>query len=110
MIAVSEELFADVGRGVSLCYQTYGDPAGDPLLLIMGMSCLAALIPAAPANIGALQFALVEAFMFLRLPDPDLGGNSLALLTQGCFVMSCILVGGALYVRATLVAVRRRTG
>ena len=81
-----------------------------PLLLIMGMSCLAALIPAAPANIGALQFALVEAFMLLHLHNPDLGGNSLALLTQGCFVMSCILVGGALYVRATLVAVRRRTG
>ena len=81
-----------------------------PLLLIMGMSCLAALIPAAPANIGALQFALVEAFMFLHLHDPDLGGNSLALVTQGCFVMSCILVGGALYVRATLVTVRRRTG
>lgn len=33
----SEELFADVGRGVTLCYQTYGDPADDPLLLIMGL-------------------------------------------------------------------------
>jgi uncharacterized protein (TIRG00374 family) len=72
-----------------------------PLLLVMGMSCLAALIPAAPANIGALQYALVLAFELLGLPGDS--GFSLALLTQGCFVASCILVGGALYVRATLV-------
>jgi hypothetical protein len=70
------------------------------LLLVMGMSCLAALIPAAPANIGALQYALVLAFELLALPGDT--GFSLALLTQGCFVASCILVGGALYVRATL--------
>jgi glycosyltransferase 2 family protein len=71
-----------------------------PLLLVMGMSCLAALIPAAPANIGALQYALVLAFQLLGLPGDS--GFSLALLTQGCFVASCILVGGGLYVRATL--------
>jgi pimeloyl-ACP methyl ester carboxylesterase len=35
--AVSEELFAPVGRGIELCYQTYGDPDGDPLLLVMGL-------------------------------------------------------------------------
>ncbi len=70
------------------------------LLLVMGMSCLAALIPSAPANLGALQYALVLAFELLALPGPN--GFSLALLTQGCFVVSCILVGGALYVRATL--------
>jgi uncharacterized membrane protein YbhN (UPF0104 family) len=70
------------------------------LLLVMGMSCLAALIPAAPANIGALQYALVLAFEVLALPGDT--GFSLALLTQGCFVASCILVGGALYVRATI--------
>lgn len=34
---VSEELFAPVGRGIELCYQTYGDPDGDPLLLVMGL-------------------------------------------------------------------------
>ena len=70
------------------------------LLLVMGMSCLAALMPAAPANIGALQYALVLAFELLALPGDT--GFSLALLTQGCFVASCILVGGALYVRATI--------
>jgi len=42
----------------------------------------------------------VLAFELLALPGDN--GFNLALLTQGCFVASCILVGGALYVRATL--------
>jgi pimeloyl-ACP methyl ester carboxylesterase len=33
----SEERFCDVGRGVTLCYQTFGDPSHPPLLLIMGL-------------------------------------------------------------------------
>lgn len=77
-----------------------------PLLLVMGMSCLAALIPAAPANIGALQYALVLAFELLNLPGDS--GFSLALITQGIFVASCILVGGALYLRATVASTRER--
>jgi pimeloyl-ACP methyl ester carboxylesterase len=36
-VPVSEELFAPVGAGVELCYQTYGDPSGEPLLLLMGL-------------------------------------------------------------------------
>ncbi|CAB4728322.1 unannotated protein [freshwater metagenome] len=36
-MVVSDELFAPVGRGVELCYQTFGDPDGDPLLLVMGL-------------------------------------------------------------------------
>jgi pimeloyl-ACP methyl ester carboxylesterase len=31
------EQFADVGRGITLCYETFGDPADPPLLLIMGL-------------------------------------------------------------------------
>lgn len=34
---MSEELFAPVARGVELCYQTFGDPDDDPLLLVMGL-------------------------------------------------------------------------
>lgn len=34
---MSGELFAPVGRGIELCYQTFGDPAGEPLLLVMGL-------------------------------------------------------------------------
>ena len=36
-IPVSEELFAPVSPGVELCYQTFGSPDGDPLLLVMGL-------------------------------------------------------------------------
>ena len=37
-VEASEEQFAPVADGVRLCYQTFGDPAGDPLLLVMGLS------------------------------------------------------------------------
>jgi pimeloyl-ACP methyl ester carboxylesterase len=33
----TEERFADVGRGITLCYETIGDDADPPLLLIMGL-------------------------------------------------------------------------
>ncbi|MET0997852.1 MAG: alpha/beta hydrolase [Marmoricola sp.] len=36
-VPVSEELFAPVSPGVELCYQTFGSPEGDPLLLVMGL-------------------------------------------------------------------------
>jgi pimeloyl-ACP methyl ester carboxylesterase len=36
-VAVSKELFAPVSPGVELCYQTFGSPDGDPLLLVMGL-------------------------------------------------------------------------
>ena len=36
-IAISEELFAPVGRDVELCYQTFGTPDDEPLLLVMGL-------------------------------------------------------------------------
>jgi pimeloyl-ACP methyl ester carboxylesterase len=31
------ERFCDVGRGVTLCYETFGDPASPPMLLIQGL-------------------------------------------------------------------------
>jgi len=36
-VVVSEELYAPVSADVELCYQTYGDPDADPLLLVMGL-------------------------------------------------------------------------
>src|SRR4051812_37061351 len=36
-IPVSKELFAPVAPGVELCYQTFGGPEGDPLVLVMGL-------------------------------------------------------------------------
>ncbi len=32
------EQFCDVGRGITLCYETFGDPADPPMLLIMGLA------------------------------------------------------------------------
>lgn len=34
---VSAEQSAPVGRGISLCYQTFGNPAAEPLILVMGL-------------------------------------------------------------------------
>ncbi len=34
----SPELFAPVSTGVELCYRTYGDPADEPMLLVMGLA------------------------------------------------------------------------
>jgi pimeloyl-ACP methyl ester carboxylesterase len=36
-VPVSEELFASVSPGVELCYQTFGRPDGEPLVLVMGL-------------------------------------------------------------------------
>jgi len=36
-VSSSEELFCDVGRGVTLCYETIGDPSDPPLMLVMGL-------------------------------------------------------------------------
>ena len=33
----SPERVAPLGNGLEICYQTFGDPAGDPLLLVMGL-------------------------------------------------------------------------
>src|SRR5262249_27227798 len=37
-VAVSDELFAQVSTGIELCYQTYGDPADEPMILVMGLA------------------------------------------------------------------------
>jgi len=34
----SPELFAPVSTGIELCYRTYGDPADEPMLLVMGLA------------------------------------------------------------------------
>ncbi|WP_244931851.1 alpha/beta fold hydrolase [Nocardioides sp. W7] len=36
-VQVSAELFAPASHGVELCYQTFGNPDDDPLLLVMGL-------------------------------------------------------------------------
>jgi pimeloyl-ACP methyl ester carboxylesterase len=36
-LTVSEELLAPLSKDVELCYQTFGSPDGEPLLLVMGL-------------------------------------------------------------------------
>lgn len=36
-VDISEELFAPASPGIELCYQTFGDAADEPLLLVMGL-------------------------------------------------------------------------
>jgi pimeloyl-ACP methyl ester carboxylesterase len=33
-----DEQFCDVGRGITLCYETFGDPKDPPILLVMGLA------------------------------------------------------------------------
>jgi pimeloyl-ACP methyl ester carboxylesterase len=37
-VVVSPELFAPVSTGTELCYQTFGDPTDEPMLLVMGLA------------------------------------------------------------------------
>jgi pimeloyl-ACP methyl ester carboxylesterase len=37
-VARSPELFAPVSSGMELCYQTFGDPTDEPMLLVMGLA------------------------------------------------------------------------
>jgi pimeloyl-ACP methyl ester carboxylesterase len=37
-VPISGELFAPVSPGIELCYQTYGDPADEPIILVMGLA------------------------------------------------------------------------
>jgi uncharacterized membrane protein YbhN (UPF0104 family) len=89
-----------------LCKAIHVDLSLLALLFVMGMACLAALIPAAPANIGALQFAMGLAFPLLGLSKDS--GIALSLLFQGCFILSSTLVGGILYLAGAFNAAARR--
>ncbi|GGO89549.1 alpha/beta hydrolase [Nocardioides phosphati] len=67
-ITVSEELFAPAGPGQELCYQTFGDPSGEPLLLVMGLS--------GPMTWWPVEFCegLVRAgFFVIRYDNRDVG-------------------------------------
>ena len=68
---VSEELFAPVAPGVQLCYQTFGSPEGEPLVLVMGLG--------GPMNWWDPELCtmLVEAgFHVVRFDNRDTGRSS----------------------------------
>ncbi len=70
-VPVSEELFAPVSPGVELCYQTFGSPDGEPLVLVMGLG--------GPMNWWDPQWCtmLAEAgFHVVRYDNRDTGRSS----------------------------------
>jgi pimeloyl-ACP methyl ester carboxylesterase len=73
-VAVSEELVAPVSRGIELCYQTFGDPGGEPVLLIMGLG--------GPMNWWDPAFCSMLArrgFYVIRYDNRDTGRSSRAV-------------------------------
>ena len=70
-VAVSEELFAPVGDDIELCYQTFGDPDDDPLLLVMGLG--------GPMNWWDAELCVMLAergFYVVRYDNRDTGRSS----------------------------------
>ena len=67
----SPEQFAPLPGGVEICYQTFGDPSGDPLLLVMGLG--------GPMTWWSPEFcaALADAgFYVIRFDNRDTGRSS----------------------------------
>lgn len=72
-LAVSEELFAPVGRGIELCYQTFGRPDDEPMLLVMGLG--------GPMNWWDEEFCELMArrgFFVIRYDNRDTGRSTRA--------------------------------
>lgn len=67
----SGESFADVGGGVTLCYETFGEPADPPLLLIMGLGMQ--MIAWHDDFCGALG---AEGFYVVRFDNRDAGRST----------------------------------
>jgi len=70
-IAVSEELFAPVSPGVELCYQTFGDPTDEPLLLIMGLGG-----PMIWWDADFCELLAARGFFVIRYDNRDTGRSS----------------------------------
>lgn len=64
----SDELFARVSTGIQVCYQTYGDPSDEPLVLVMGLSAQMTWWPDAMCR----QLA-GSGFYVIRLDNRDAG-------------------------------------
>ncbi|WP_370248931.1 alpha/beta fold hydrolase [Nocardioides sp.] len=72
-VVVSEELFAPLSGGMDLCYQTFGSPDDEPLLLVMGLG--GPMTWWDPAFCEALARA---GFFVIRYDNRDTGRSSRA--------------------------------
>lgn len=69
--AVSEEFLAPVSRDIELCYQTFGDPSDEPLLLVMGLGGPMTWWPRELCELLATQ-----GFYVVRYDNRDTGRSS----------------------------------
>ena len=72
-VPVSEELMAPISKDIELCYQTFGSPDGEPLLLVMGLG--------GPMNWWDPDFCTALAdrgFFVIRYDNRDTGRSSRA--------------------------------
>ena len=68
---VSDELFAPVSPDVELCYQTFGDPADAPMLLVMGLGA-----PMTWWDVELCEQLAREGFYVVRFDNRDIGRSS----------------------------------
>ncbi len=69
----SEERFATVAPGIELCFQTFGDPAGEPMLLVMGLGG-----PMTWWDPEFCRLLVEEGFYVIRYDNRDVGRSSRA--------------------------------
>ncbi|MDO9396195.1 MAG: alpha/beta fold hydrolase, partial [Herbiconiux sp.] len=72
-VTVSSELFAPVSPGIELCYQTFGDPDDEPLLLVMGLGG-----PMTWWDPDLCTMLAREGFYVIRFDNRDVGRSSRA--------------------------------
>ena len=66
-----EERFAPLPTGVELCYQTFGDPSGEPLVLVMGLGG-----PMTWWDPVLVELLVDEGFHVIRFDNRDSGLSS----------------------------------
>ena len=70
-VPVSDEHVAPLPTGVDICYQTFGDPAGQPLLLVMGLGG-----PMTWWDPDFCTMLAAEGFFVIRYDNRDTGRSS----------------------------------
>jgi pimeloyl-ACP methyl ester carboxylesterase len=70
-VDVSPELFASRADGVQICYQTFGDPSDEPLLLVMGLAG-----PMTWWDPGLCTRLAEAGFFVIRYDNRDVGRSS----------------------------------
>ncbi|MCW2814090.1 MAG: alpha/beta hydrolase fold protein [Nocardioides sp.] len=70
-VTASDELFAPVSADVELCYQTFGDPDDEALLLVMGLGA-----PMTWWDVELCEMLAREGFYVVRFDNRDAGRSS----------------------------------